>query len=146
MKKILFFMALSVSFLFSAINLQTASKDELMCIKGIGDKKADAIIKYRKSNSIKSADDLINVKGFGKGLIAKVKNGEKTVKCGGKKAKKAPAKKASKKKKSSTKKSDSEKSDEKKESKKSEDKKSDDKKSSEKKTEKSEDKKSSDKE
>jgi len=50
MKKILFFMALSVSFLFSAINLQSASKDELMCIKGIGPKKAEAIIKYRKAN------------------------------------------------------------------------------------------------
>ena len=51
MKKILFFVALSVSFPFSAVNLQTASKDELMCIKGIGAKKADAIIKYRRQIS-----------------------------------------------------------------------------------------------
>jgi competence protein ComEA len=84
MKKILFLMALSVSFLFSAINLQSASKDELMCIKGIGAKKAEAIIKYRKANKLKSADDLKDIKGFGAGLIAKVKKGEKTVKCGGK--------------------------------------------------------------
>ena len=135
MKKILFFMALSVSFLFSAINLQTASKDELMCIKGIGNKKADAIIKYRKANKIKSADDLINIKGFAKGLIAKVKQGEKVVKCGGKKSKKSPAKK-----------SKSKKTDDKKESKKAESKKSSEKKSVEKKIEKkSEEKKSSDK-
>ncbi|NEW59936.1 helix-hairpin-helix domain-containing protein [Sulfurovum sp. bin170] len=137
MKKILLFMALSVSFLFSAINLQTASKDELICIKGIGDKKAEAIIKYRKSNKLKSADDLINIKGFGKGLIAKVKSGEKTVKCGGKKSKKAPAKKKDSKKETSIKKSDSKKSDEKKESKTSESKKTE---------KKSEDQKSSDKE
>ena len=133
MKKILFFVALSVSFLFSAVNLQTASKDELMCIKGIGAKKADAIIKYRKTNKLKSADELINIKGFGKGLIAKVKSGEKTVKCGGKKSKKAPTKKSTTKKETTKKKSDS---------KKSESKKSDNKKSVEKKTEKkSEDKK-----
>jgi len=93
MKKILFFMALSVSFLFSAINIQTASKDELMCIKGIGDKKADAILKYRKSNKVKSVDDLINIKGFGKGIIANVKANKKTVACGGKKTAKKVVKK-----------------------------------------------------
>jgi competence protein ComEA len=96
MKKILFFMALSVSFLFSAINVQTASKDELMCIKGIGEKKATAILKYRKANKVTSADDLINIKGFGKGIIANVKAGKKSVACGGKKG----AKKSSKKNKS----------------------------------------------
>jgi len=89
MKKILFFMALSISFLFSAVNLQSASKDELMCIKGIGPKKAEAIIKYRKANKLKTADDLLNIKGFGKALVAKVKKGEKTLKCSGKKTKKS---------------------------------------------------------
>ena len=91
-------MALSVSFLFSAINVQTASKDELMCIKGIGEKKATAILKYRKSNKVKSADDLINIKGFGKGIIANVKAGKKSVACGGKKTtKKSKSKKVAKK-------------------------------------------------
>ena len=79
-------MALSVSFLFSAINLQTASKDELMCIKGIGEKKADSILKYRKSNKLKSADNLIDIKGFGKAIIANVKSNKKSVACGGKKS------------------------------------------------------------
>jgi competence protein ComEA len=111
MKKILFFMVLSVSFLFSAINVQTASKDELMCIKGIGEKKATAILKYRKSNKVKSADDLINIKGFGKVIIANVKAGKKSVACGGKKtAKKSKSKKVLKKdtqKKTTSKKEDS---------------------------------------
>ena len=94
MKKILFIVALSSSFLFSAINLQTASKNELMCIKGIGKKKAEAIIQYRKSNKLKSADDLLKIKGFGKTLVEKVKKGEKTKKCSGKKAKTKQSKKS----------------------------------------------------
>ena len=96
-------MALSVSFLFSAINVQTASKKDLMCIKGIGDKKAEAILKYRKSNKLKSADDLINIKGFGKGIVANVKADTKTVACGGKKTAKKAVKKDTKKKSTSKK-------------------------------------------
>ena len=79
-------MALGISFLFSAINVQTASKDELMCIKGIGEKKANSILKYRKSNKLKSADDLLEIKGFGKVLVANVKKDLKSVACGGKKS------------------------------------------------------------
>ena len=52
MKKIIVLLMLSVSFIFAAVNLQTASKDELMSIKGIGPVKADQIMKYRKSNKI----------------------------------------------------------------------------------------------
>lgn len=78
MKKVVILLLLGVSFLFSAINLQTASKNELMSIKGIGQKKADQIMEYRKSNVIKSADDLKSIKGFGKGIISNVK-AEKTV-------------------------------------------------------------------
>ena len=86
-------MIMSVSFLFSAINLQTASKDELMCIKGIGEKKAEAVLKYRKSHKIKSADDLIQIKGFGKTIISNVKKDIKSVACGGKKLDKKNSKK-----------------------------------------------------
>lgn len=103
MKKILFFMVLSASFLFS-INLQTASKDELMCIKGIGEKKANSVLKYRKTNKLKSADDLLEIKGFGKGLVKNVKNNTKSVACGGKKNTK---KKSTTDKKNTTKKTDS---------------------------------------
>ena len=99
-------MAISVSFLFSAINVQTASKDELMCIKGIGEKKANAIMKYRKSKKLKSIDDLIEIKGFGKGIIANVKKGTKSVACGGKKTTKKATPKKNTSKKSSTKKED----------------------------------------
>ena len=123
-------MFLSISFLFSAVNLQTASKDDLMCIKGIGEKKADAIIKYRKSNKLKSASDLSELKGFGEAIIAAVKSGTKTIKCGGKKTtKKTTSSKKSETKKSNSSKSDKNKVEKKTDIKKSETKKSDSKKS-----------------
>jgi len=73
MKKVLAILMLCSSFLL-AINLQTASKEELMSIKGIGEKKAQQILEYRKVNSIKSPEDLRNIKGFGDNIINNVKN------------------------------------------------------------------------
>jgi competence protein ComEA len=103
MKKILFMLAITLSFL-SALNVQKASKDELMCIKGIGEKKATAIIKYRKSHKLKSADDLLEIKGFGKVLVKNVQEDVKSVACSGKKtAKKSSSKKSDTKKKTSSK-------------------------------------------
>ena len=98
MKKILFSMIFLGSFL-SALNLQTASKKELMCIKGIGEKKASSILKYRESQTLESANDLLVIKGFGKILVKNVKNEVKSLKCSRKKSiKKAIAKKTSTKK------------------------------------------------
>ena len=74
MKKIIAIIAIFGAMLLGAIDLQTASKSELMGIKGIGDKKADAIIEYRKTNTIKSADDLKNIKGFGDSIVNNIKS------------------------------------------------------------------------
>ena len=73
MKKIVALLMLCVSFMFAAINLQTATKEELMRIKGIGDKKADSIIEYRKTNKINEPEDLKNIKGFGDSIVSSVK-------------------------------------------------------------------------
>lgn len=55
----------------AAVNLNTATKEELDAVKGIGPKKAEAIIEYRKKNgSFKTVDDLKNVKGFGDKSVA----------------------------------------------------------------------------
>ena len=103
MKKILVTLALMLSFL-SALNVQKASKDELMCIKGIGEKKASAIMQYRKSHKLKSAQDLLEIKGFGKALVKNVEKDIKSVACGGKKStKKSSTKKSNTKKESSSK-------------------------------------------
>lgn len=80
MKKIVALLALCVSFVFASINLQTASKDELMSIKGIGEKKADKILEYRKTNKINSPEDLKNIKGFGDNIVSNVKNDTKVSK------------------------------------------------------------------
>lgn len=73
MKKVFAFILLCGSLLFGAINLQTATKEELMAIKGIGEKKAEQIIEYRKTNKINSVEDLKNIKGFGDSIVANVK-------------------------------------------------------------------------
>ena len=67
-------MLLVGSVMVFAINLQKASKSELMQIKGIGEKKAESIIKYRKTHKIKSASDLKTLKGFGDKLIYNIKH------------------------------------------------------------------------
>lgn len=53
-----------------AINLNTASKEELKQIKGIGDVLADEIIKNRP---YKSWDDVSKVKGIGEGRLKTLK-------------------------------------------------------------------------
>lgn len=48
------------------VDLNSATKDELQTLNGIGEKKAELIIQYREENGgFKSIDDLKNVSGIG---------------------------------------------------------------------------------
>jgi competence protein ComEA len=91
----------STSFGMSLSKLNSASKDDLMQINGIGEKKAAAIIKERRKGKFKSYEDLASrVGGIGAQTAANIKNdvkiGQKPAKV--KKAKKSVSKKTSHKK------------------------------------------------
>lgn len=75
-----------INLAFAAVNLNTASVDELDAVKGIGPSKAKAIVDYRTKNGpFKSVDDLKEVKGFGEKSVAKLR-GELSVGDGASKA------------------------------------------------------------
>lgn len=57
------------------VNINTASRDELMGITGIGGTRADAIIEYRNSGGrFISIEDVMKVRGIKEGLFAKIKD------------------------------------------------------------------------
>ena len=58
------------------VNINTADAPALMAaIKGVGEKKAQAIIQYRKEHGpFKSVDELANVPGIGEKTVAKNRN------------------------------------------------------------------------
>jgi len=54
-----------------AININTADKDALMsAIRGVGEKRAEAIIAYREQNGpFKSIEELAEVRGIGASIV-----------------------------------------------------------------------------
>ncbi len=81
--KILAIMVLGVSLLFGSVDINSASKSELMSLNGVGEKKADAIIKYRKGNCFRTVDGLTKVKGIGNKFMEKNRKNLKAGKCKG---------------------------------------------------------------
>jgi len=68
---LLFFLATSA---FAQVNLNTATAEELATLPGIGQVKAEAIVKDRKANgNYKKIEDLTRVKGIGEKIVLKLK-------------------------------------------------------------------------
>lgn len=79
MKKILLIIASVVAFsmnpAWAAVDINTATVAQLESVNGLGPKKAEAIVEYRKKNGpFKSVDDLDKVKGLGKASIDKMRS------------------------------------------------------------------------
>lgn len=58
----------------SKISINSATKEELMTLPGIGEKTALKIIEYRKAQAFKSIEDIKNVKGIGDKKYEKIKD------------------------------------------------------------------------
>jgi len=55
------------------VDLNTASKQQLMRLPGVGPSTADKIIEHRKNRKFTSVDDLLDVKGIGPAKLAKIR-------------------------------------------------------------------------
>lgn len=67
--------AASIGFAMAAVNINTATAEQLESLPEIGPGKAKAIIEYRKSNGgFKTLEDIKNVKGIGDKTFDKLKS------------------------------------------------------------------------
>lgn len=73
MSKFLALLLCLSGFLFAAVNINTATVEELQSLKGIGKSKAQAIVSYRNEQNFTSIDDIKKVKGIGPKLFESIK-------------------------------------------------------------------------
>jgi len=65
----------SITYIFASVDINNATHDDFLDLNGIGKAKAHKIIKYREINGcFQSIDELANIDGISKKLIAKNQN------------------------------------------------------------------------
>ena len=73
LRRFLFVLLVSIPVFLAAaqtVNINTADKETLMTVKGVGEKRAEAIIAFREKNGpFKSVDDLSLVQGIGQAIV-----------------------------------------------------------------------------
>ena len=69
--KILGLLLVAFSLVFGSVDINSASVKELSSLKGIGAKKAEAIMAYRKTHCFKNVDEIVKVKGIGAKFLKK---------------------------------------------------------------------------
>ncbi len=79
--KIFIVVSLLASLALASVDINSANQKELSSLKGIGQKKAAAIIAYREGHCFKSINDLEKVKGISKKIIQNNKHDLKVSKC-----------------------------------------------------------------
>src|SRR6185437_961567 len=77
MKRLLLALVLLVvsTFALAAVNINTATKEELDALPGIGPVKAQAIIDYRNANGpFRTPEDVMKVRGIKEGEFGKIRD------------------------------------------------------------------------
>ncbi|WP_345974760.1 helix-hairpin-helix domain-containing protein [Sulfurimonas sp. HSL3-7] len=72
MKLLAFVSALMLSVSLWAVNINTASIEELSTLPGIGKGTAEKIVKYRQKHKFKKTSDIMNVNGIGQKKYDKI--------------------------------------------------------------------------
>ena len=57
--------SLSLAAEMQKIDINSANKEQLMTLDGVGEKVAERIIKYREDKGFNQPEDIVKVKGFG---------------------------------------------------------------------------------
>ena len=80
--KIIALLLLGISFLLASVDINHADAKELTTLKGIGAKKAQTIISYRKEHKcFKNIEELVKVKGISTKTLEKNRANLTATKC-----------------------------------------------------------------